>query len=145
MVETWDAVRADNFLHTVNGALVKARGFDWRILDLEARFEMFDRCGDEGDGDARKDTSETVPNDRKFTFGTLNEVEIPRIEWRRTRWGKEGTVKEIAVHSEGAKHHTVHHHPPREWRSCTFVETSDTFLSNGLHYTIERSTEGCRC
>lgn len=60
VVDAADAVVAVDLAHAVNGARVEALGLGGGVLDLEARLDVLDGRGDEGDGRAGEDAREAV-------------------------------------------------------------------------------------
>lgn len=54
---------------------------------------------------------------------------------------EEGLVKDSAVEGEGSQHDAIHKHPSYKRRGSSFVESRDTFFSDGLKETLERAGE----
>jgi hypothetical protein len=57
---------------------------------------------------------------------------------------EEGLVKDSAVEGEGSQHDAIHKHPSYKRRGSSFVESRDTFFSDGLKETLERAGEAGR-
>lgn len=96
------------FPGAVDRSRVETFGLVDGVLDLEAGFDVLDRCGDERDGPAGHYACDCVAEDREFCRGLLGrEFKFADVVWGEGEdggVGEEVLVQNAAVECEGAEH-----------------------------------------
>ena len=92
MIQAWETTGAINFAGAIDGAGIETFGLVDGVLDLQARFNVFEWGGDEGNGPAGHYAGDSVADGGELRCGLLGrEFELSDVGWGE---GEDGAVGE---------------------------------------------------
>jgi len=132
----------------VDGAFIQSLGLLRRVLDLQTRFDVLDRCCDERDCSSGHYACHCMAYRRQFVDFGVGERKILLCEGEgggiHAVRVEEGLVKDSAVEGEGSEHDAVHKHPSYKRWGSSFIEPRDTFFSDSLQKALKGAGEAGR-
>lgn len=144
LVHAPQAVGAVDFAHAVERAPVQTLGLASRVLDLQARLDVFDGRGDEGDGGPGRDARDAVAGGREVGYGVVGGVRLGRAigKGRAQQPRREYVLGEQPpVDGQAAQHQRVHEHPADQRGRRALVESPDALVAQGLGQALEGPAE----